>query len=123
MISCPSRQPSRPLLGRCALVWFYASGGDEHLSVTGPAVVEQLSAVHVPLPPLVLVVALILVVMGCVSLLFGYHTRHGAVLLFGLTIVAAVPLHDYWHFSDPAARRCRVRDFRARHRHLRRACC
>ena len=42
-----------------------------------------------PLPPLVLVVALVLIVMGCFSLLFGYHTRHGAVLLFGLTIVAA----------------------------------
>ena len=62
---------------------------------------QQLAAKHVPLPPLVLVVALVLIVMGCISLLFGYHTRHGAVLLFGLTIVAAVALHDFWHY-----RRC-----------------
>ncbi|HWY62158.1 MAG TPA: DoxX family protein [Rhizomicrobium sp.] len=92
-----------PLLGRCALVWFYASGAMNILN-RWSNVVEQLSARHVPLPPLVLVVALILIVMGCFSLLFGYHVRHGAVILFGLTVVAAVLLHDFWHFSDPAAR-------------------
>jgi uncharacterized membrane protein YphA (DoxX/SURF4 family) len=26
------------------------------------------------------------------------------MILFGLTVVAAVLLHDYWHFSDLAAR-------------------
>jgi putative oxidoreductase len=92
-----------PLLGRCALVWFYASGAMNILN-RWSSVAEQLSARHVPLPPLVLVVALILIAMGCFSLLFGYHVRHGAVILFGLTVVAAVLLHDFWHFSDAAAR-------------------
>ena len=92
-----------PLLGRCALVWFYASGAMNILN-RWTDVAEQLSGRHVPLPPLVLVVSLILIVMGCFSLLFGYHTRYGAVILFGLTIVAAVTLHDFWHFSDAAAR-------------------
>ena len=92
-----------PLLGRCALVWFYASGLVniiQHWSNFA----EQLSSRHVPLPPLFLVVGLILVVMGCFSLLFGYHTRHGAVLLFGMTIVAAVIMHDFWHYADAGAR-------------------
>jgi uncharacterized membrane protein YphA (DoxX/SURF4 family) len=92
-----------PLLGRCFLVWFYATGAMNivyHWSVMA----AQLSARHVPLPPLILVIALIFVTLGCVSLLFGYHTRHGAVLLFGTTIVAAVLLHDFWHFSDAGAR-------------------
>jgi putative oxidoreductase len=92
-----------PLLGRCALVWFYGSGGMNIID-RWANVAEQLSSRHVPLPPLVLVVALILIAMGCFSLLFGYHTRHGAVILFGLTIIAAVTLHDFWHFSDAAAR-------------------
>ena len=39
--------------------------------------------------------AFALIVMGCISLLFGYHTRHGAVLLFGMTIIAAVAVHDF----------------------------
>ena len=69
-----------------------------------------------PIPPLVLLVALVLIFMGCISLLFGYHTRYGAVMLFGMTIVAAFALHDFWHYADGARRARRefaifVRDF------------
>lgn len=92
-----------PLLGRCALVWFYASGAMNIVNGWS-GVAQQLTSRHVPLPPLILVIGLILVIMGCFSLLFGYHARHGAVLLFGLTIVSAVLLHDFWHFSDSQTR-------------------
>ena len=92
-----------PLLGRCALVWFYATGAT-NITYHWSVMAGQLSARHVPLPPLILVLALILTALGCISLLFGYHTRYGAVLLFGITIVAAVLLHDFWHTSDAGAR-------------------
>ena len=92
-----------PLLGRCAFVWFFLTViGDIFNDFHGLAV--QFDARHVPLAPVVLVVAVVLLVIGCISLLFGYHARHGAVLLFGLTIVSAVLLHDFWHFSDASAR-------------------
>jgi putative oxidoreductase len=92
-----------PFLGRCALSWFYGAGALNiidnwaHLS-------RELADKHVPVPPLVLVLAFVLMVMGAFSLLFGYHTRHGAVLLFGITIIGTVSLHDFWHIADPAAR-------------------
>ena len=92
-----------PFFGRCAFVWFYMTsamdilGNFHHLA-------ETLASRHVPLAPLVLLVALLLIFMGCISLLFGYQTRHGAVLLFGLTIVAAVTLHDFWRIGDVAVR-------------------
>jgi len=92
-----------PLLGRCALVWFYGSGAMDIIH-NWASVTNQLALRHVPLPPLFLVVGLIMIVLGCLSLLLGYHARHGAVILFGLTIVAAVLLHDYWHFADAGAR-------------------
>jgi putative oxidoreductase len=92
-----------PLLGRCALVWFYGSGAMNIINQWS-VVTAQLASRHVPLPPLFLVVALIMIVLGCLSLLLGYHARHGAVILFGLTIVAAVLLHDYWHFADAGTR-------------------
>jgi len=92
-----------PLLGRCALVWFYGSSAMAIIH-NWTAVTNQLASRHVPLPPLFLVVGLIMIVLGCLSLLLGYHARHGAVILFGLTIVAAVLLHDYWHFADAGAR-------------------
>ena len=81
-----------PFFGRCAFVWFYMTSAHATSWPTGITVAAELAAKHVPLPPLVLVVALILIFMGCISLLFGYHTRHGAVMLFGITIVATVTL-------------------------------
>jgi putative oxidoreductase len=42
--------------------------------------------------------------LGGTALALGYHTRHGAMLLFGVTIAAALVLHAYWKFSDPAMR-------------------
>jgi len=84
-----------PFLGRCALVWFYGAAA-MNIVTDWPHVAAGLEARHVPLAPALLLVALILIFLGCVSLFFGYHTRHGAVLLFGLTIVAAFTLHPAW---------------------------
>jgi putative oxidoreductase len=92
-----------PFFGRCAFVWFYMTAamnilGDWH------GIAAQMALKHVPLPPLVLLVVLVFIFMGCISLLFGYNTRHGAVLLFGMTAVAIVVMHDFWHYADAGAR-------------------
>ncbi|RYI88971.1 MAG: DoxX family membrane protein [Acetobacteraceae bacterium] len=91
------------LFGRCAFVWFYMTAamnilGDWH------GMAALLTAKSVPLAPLVLLLVLLVMFMGSLSLLFGYHTRYGAVMLFGLTIIGAVVLHDFWRISDGAAR-------------------
>lgn len=92
-----------PFIGRCAFVWFYLSTAADILADwRGMAAI--LAAKHVPLPPLVLLIALLVILMGTVALFFGYHTRHGAVMLFGLTLVAAFALHDYWHYADSVSR-------------------
>ena len=85
-----------PFFGRCAFAWFYLTSAMD-IAANWRTLVVELADKHVPLPPLVLLVALILIVMGGISLLFGYHTRHAAVLLFGMTMIAAVTMHDYWH--------------------------
>jgi putative oxidoreductase len=92
-----------PLLGRCMLVWFFGTAG-MHILNDWPTVSGQLDAHHVPVAPAALLVALIFIFLGCVSLLFGYHARHGAVLLFGLTGAAAFALHPFWQIADSAAR-------------------
>jgi putative oxidoreductase len=88
-----------PFLGRCALVWFYGAAAMTIVHDWG-RVSSMLEARHVPLAPALLLVALVFIFLGCVSLLLGYHTRHGAVLLFGLTIVATVTLHPFWLMND-----------------------
>jgi len=91
-----------PFFGRCAFVWFYLTGAMDILN-RWAVISAELSAKHVPLPPLVLLIVLLLIVMGSISLLFGYHTRHAAIMLFGMTMAAAVTMHDFWHYSDPVA--------------------
>jgi putative oxidoreductase len=92
-----------PFLGRCALVWFFGSSAMNIVS-DWPHVAAGLEARHVPLAPALLLVALVFIFLGCISLFFGYHTRHGAVLLFGLTIVAAFTLHPVWTMAEGAGR-------------------
>jgi putative oxidoreductase len=92
-----------PFFGRCAIVWFYAYWLTDIFKKWN-LVVAQMGVKNVPLPPLLLLIALLLVLMGCISLLFGYHARHGAVMLFGVTMAAAMTMHDFWRIADPSAR-------------------
>jgi putative oxidoreductase len=93
-----------PLIGRWALAWFYVTAALD-AAHGWHALVRQMLLRQVPLSPLLLLIALVLTFMGALSLLFGYQARHGAVMLFGLTVAAALVLHDYWRIGEPALRR------------------
>ncbi|MCP5411615.1 MAG: DoxX family protein [Alphaproteobacteria bacterium] len=92
-----------PFLGRCILIWFYMTGAMNILN-NWQSVAGQMDAKHVPLAPVVLLVVLIMIFLGCLALLLGWQTRHGAVMLFALTVIAAVVMHDFWNVADPAQR-------------------
>jgi putative oxidoreductase len=85
-----------PFFGRIAFTWFYLSIGGDILA-DWHRVAGQITAHHMPLAPLWVLMALLLIFMGCVSLFFGYHARYGAIMLFAMTMAAAFALHDYWH--------------------------
>jgi len=93
-----------PFVGRLVFGWFFLSqvafyGGDWDKTVL------QMVVAGVPSAAFVLAVTLLLVVMGSISLILGFHARYGALLLFAVTIVTTVVMHDYWHIvGDPAAR-------------------
>ena len=59
---------------------------------------------HVPVAPLLLVIALTVMILGSLSIALGYHTRHGALLLFGFTVIVSVTMHDYWKLNEAADR-------------------
>ncbi|MBU6298783.1 MAG: DoxX family protein [Alphaproteobacteria bacterium] len=93
-----------PLIGRLVLTWFFLSqvahyGGD------WSGTVSLMTFSGVPAAAFVLLVALMLLILGSLSLLFGFHTRHGAVLLFGVTIVATVLMHNFWQINDNVSAR------------------
>jgi putative oxidoreductase len=90
-----------PLVGRWILVWFFLVevgryGGDWDGTIT------LMYFSGIPVAPLVLVFALILTILGCLSLLLGFHTRHGAMLLFAVTIISAVSMHNFWTLGNAA---------------------
>ena len=66
-----------PFFGRCAFVWFYLTSAMDILG-NWHSIATDMTNKHIPIPPL--------------------------VLLFGMTIVAAVTMHDFWHYGDASAR-------------------
>jgi putative oxidoreductase len=92
-----------PLIGRWVLAWFFLS---EAFAMAGrwDATLLGMTAKEIPAPPLLLALALLAMILGGLSLLLGYHTRHGAMLLFAFTIAASVLMHDFWKIDNPADR-------------------
>ena len=89
-----------PLLGRFALAWFYLGAAMKAID-HWHATIQQMNESAIPAAPLLLVFALICMFLGSFALILGFHTRHGAVLLFGFTLVASVAMHAFWRIPDP----------------------
>ncbi len=92
-----------PLIGRFALAWFFLS---EAWAILGSwdGTVTLMQMQHVPFAPPLLVLALAVMFLGGASLVLGYHTRHGALFLFGFTVIVSVAMHDYWKLNQAADR-------------------
>ena len=93
-----------PLVGRLVFVWFFLSQLLHYGGEWG-ATVSLMRFAGIPAAAFLLLVALMLLVLGSLSLLLGLHTRHGAMLLFGVTIVATLMMHAFWHIHDNVAAR------------------
>jgi putative oxidoreductase len=91
-----------PLVGRLVFGWFFLTqvaiyGGDWDGTL--------MTFRGIPGAAFLLALILLLLVMGSLSLILGFHARYGALILFIVTILATVSLHDYWRIVDnPSAR-------------------
>lgn len=92
-----------PLIGRWVLAWFFLGAAWQNAR-HWDATISLMALQHIPAPPPLLALALIVMILGGLSLFLGYHTRHGAMILFGFTAVAAVLMHDFWHIRDAVER-------------------
>ena len=92
-----------PFIGRLALAWFFLS---EVYTRSGAweANVSLMALKQIPAPPLLFALAILVMILGGLSLVLGFHIRPGAMLLFGFTVISSVLMHDYWHIKDAAAR-------------------
>lgn len=92
-----------PLVGRLVFAWFFlvqvaVYGGDWENTIT------LMTFRGIPGAAFILAVILLFLVMGALSLILGFHTRYGALILFIVTIIATVTMHDYWRIADAAER-------------------
>jgi putative oxidoreductase len=92
-----------PLVGRMVLAWFFVSEA-LHYGGQWDATIQLMALKHMPAAPLLLMLAMIALFLGSAALVLGFHTRHGAMLLFGFTVAASVALHNFWQIANPLER-------------------
>jgi putative oxidoreductase len=93
-----------PLVGRLVFGWFFLV----QVAIYGSdweGTIALMNFRGISGAAFLLAVTLLLIVMGSLSLIFGYLARYGALILFIVTVVATVAMHDYWRITgNPAAR-------------------
>ena len=88
-----------PLVGRLLIAWFFL--GEVRWRIDNwEGTVGLMHMRHIPSADLLLVIAIMVMVLGGLALILGYHTRQGALLLFGFTVLATVLIHDYWRIGN-----------------------
>ena len=92
-----------PFLGRLTLAWFFLSEAWWRLN-DWEGTVMLMHMKHISDAGLLLALAVIVMILGGISLLLGYHTRPGALLLFGYTMVVSALMHDYWTIANAVDR-------------------
>jgi uncharacterized membrane protein YphA (DoxX/SURF4 family) len=92
-----------PLIGRVLLGLFFLSQALTFGSAWD-ANVHLLASKAIPEPPLMLALGVLVLFLGGLSLILGFATRLGALLLFACVIGASIKLHDYWRIHDTALR-------------------
>ncbi len=84
-----------PLIGRWLLAWYFL-GEAWSLAHGWDQAVADMTAKGLPVAPFLLALALIVTVLGSLSLVLGYQTRYGAMLLFAFLVATSVAMHDFW---------------------------
>jgi len=92
-----------PLIGRAMMAFFFLNAA---LGIMGSfeGTAQLMMLKNLPAPQLLLVFVLVILILGGLSLLFGFHTRAGALMLFAFTLIASMLMHDFWKIANPIDR-------------------
>lgn len=72
---------------------------------------QFMAAKHLPMIPVLLVVAALVELIGSISLIFGYKTRFGAILLMLFLIPVTYFFHDFWNYTNDAEKKLQIAIF------------
>src|ERR1017187_10145592 len=91
-IFMPLIESLAPVFGRLVLAWFFLTEA-YHYALDWNNIAVLLSMRNMPLPSVVLAAAVAGRVLGSVSLLLGFRTRVGALVLIAITVATTIALH------------------------------
>jgi putative oxidoreductase len=63
--------------------------------------VEYMESKKLPRISLLLPAAILMQILGGLSLLLGYYIHIGVIILILFMVPAAIKMHDFWNLSDP----------------------
>ncbi|HEY5337206.1 MAG TPA: DoxX family protein [Rhizomicrobium sp.] len=92
-----------PLVGRIVLAGFFLSAALRYAG-QWQATILLMGLKGVPAPTLLLAIGIVVMLVGGLSVVLGFHARYGALLLFAFTLIASVLMHDYWRIGDAVTR-------------------
>jgi putative oxidoreductase len=91
------------LIGRIIFGGFFTYNGLNHF-VNLAATAQYATAKGVPFPEVAVVVSGALLVLGGLSVLFGFMPELGLVCLAVFLVAASPLMHNFWDLTDPAQR-------------------
>lgn len=87
-------------LGRLLFSLVFLLAAPAHFTAQG---IGYAAGQGVPLPNILVPFTGILLILGGLSVLLGYHTRVGAVLLAIFLVPVTLLMHPFWAIDDPSA--------------------
>lgn len=94
--------PLFPLLGRLLITYIYLTSGLAKV-VSWSGNEAYMARHHLPMIPVLLLVATIIELGGSLCLITGFQARWAALIMFLYTVALTVLLHNYWAYSGDAA--------------------
>lgn len=88
------------LIGRILLSLIFIMSGINHLTKAGD-MAQYAGSKNVPAPKAAVIVSGLLMLLGGLSVAFGYMVETGAVLLLIALIPITIMMHDFWKVEDP----------------------
>jgi putative oxidoreductase len=92
------------LIARILLSAMFIRAGYGHLVRSGPLGDYAKAVGRIPLPQQSVFVSGLMLLVGGLAILLGFHPRIGATLIFIFLLVAAFTMHKFWAETDPMQR-------------------
>ncbi len=88
------------LIARLLIAWFFIVSGYRHLTGSKPMAEYAKAVGHIPAPQLAVIVSGVMLLLGGLGILLGFHWRIAAALIFVFLVVAAFTMHRFWAETD-----------------------